>query len=659
ASAPHHFQITHGGSALTCQPQTVTVTACANAACTAPHYSASIKTTLQPGGAEFTVSGGANTAATVSRSTAGTAVLSASGGTNASTCVNTTAGNTSCDMAFSDNGLSLSVPDHVAMTTASVTVQALKSAPAPNAGKTCVPLVANATANISFSCKYVSPGADKAAKVPVLLKNSDAASYTSVACGGAGTAVPLKFNADGLATASLQYAEVGNVGLGASYTSGTVGASAPAATAFTAAPREFVVTASRKSTAALLAGYYEKAGVPFTVVVEARNAAGKVVTNFGQENTPENLTLAVKVTDPANGVGELLGPRGAITAGVSTSDLWFTETGMIEVTAQLARTSLNYMDLGVTGFDTKGRLALGYFAPQYYQTVLDSGNMACSGIQQANRPCPAATGMFTHAKQGFFIKVLAFNGAATPGVSANYTGTWAAPVTLAAMTKAGGKVVTPNATLGWTGGDAAPRFVFSQGTGTLAGGAGSKNLPVLTFAAKYPVATLPVTAYLRATDGNGVSSERAETPAAAVEAELTFVSGQLALGNAYGSQNAVAPVDATAQYYLAKGYVINPLVTVTSVPFGSFATFKKCTRAFDTGNGVCPAGLRIEDSNKTLQLTNGRGKFYVAPPKPALGGTGAADVSLGELIPYLPSATGSATFGIYRSGPVIYTREVY
>ena len=113
-STAHHFQITHGGNALTCQAQTVTVTACANAACTAPHYTGAIKTTLQPGGAEFTVTGGVNNAATVSSSTAGTAQLSASGASNASTCVNTGSGN-ACDMVFSDSGLVMSVPDHVSI----------------------------------------------------------------------------------------------------------------------------------------------------------------------------------------------------------------------------------------------------------------------------------------------------------------------------------------------------------------------------------------------------------------------------------------------------------------------------------------------------------------------------------------------------------------
>jgi MSHA biogenesis protein MshQ len=30
-----------------------------------------------------------------------------------------------------------------------------------------------------------------------------------------------------------------------------------------------------------------------------------------------------------------------------------------------------------------------------------------------------------------------------------------------------------------------------------------------------------------------------------------------------------------------------------------------------------------------------------------------------ELFPYLPTTTGTAIFGIYPSGPVIYTREIY
>lgn len=651
-STAHHFQITHGGNALTCQAQTVTVTACANAACTAPHYTGAIKTTLQPGGAEFTVTGGVNDAATVSRSTAGTAQLSASGAANASTCVNTGSGN-ACDMVFSDSGLVMSVPDHVSMTTASVTVQALKSAPAPNAGKSCIPLVASTTATVNFSCSYINPA--NATKLPLTLKNQDATAYTSVSCGSGSTGVPLKFDAAGLATASLQYPEVGSMGLTASYTSGSLGASTPAAATFVVAPKEFFLTATRKTTPAMTAGYFEKAGVPFTFKLQARNAVGNVVTNFGRENTAENVAVDVKVTEPASGKGALLGTMGAITAGVSTSDLRFTETGTIEVTARLVRTSGNYMDNGTTGFATKGKLTIGRFTPQYYDTVLvPARHMACNKLA-SNRPCPTVDGVFTHARQGFFIKVLAYNGLDTPTVSENYSGALAVPVNLDAWTSAGGKTAVADATLGWTSTDtAAARFAFNQGTGTLADE--SKNLPVFTFNAPYPAKILPVTAYLRASDANGVTSER--TPKAG-EAELTFVSGQLLVGNTFGSQNGMAPVNATAQYYLASGYVGNPLVTETSVAFGTFPIFSNCTKALDAGNKTCPAGLRIADSNAKLGLVNGKGVFYIAPPKPAINGTGSAAVSLGALLPHLPSTTGTATFGIYRSGPVIYTREVY
>ena len=652
-STAHHFQITHGGSALTCQPQTVTVTACANAACTAPHYTGAIKTTLQPGGAEFTINGGVNSAATVSRSTAGTAALSASGTSNASTCVNTGSGG-ACDMLFSDSGLVMSVPDHVAMTTASVTLQALKSAPAPNAGKTCVPLVASTTATVNFSCNYINPA--NATKLPVALKNQDASAYTNVSCGSGSTGVPLKFDAAGLASANLQYPEVGSMGLTASYTSGNLGASTPAATTFVVAPKEFFLTATRKTTPAMTTGYFEKAGIAFTFTVQARNAAGNVVTNFGRESTAENFTVSVKVTEPASGKGTLLGTLGAITAGVSTSDLRFTETGTIEVTARLLRTSGNYMDNATIGFATAGKLTIGRFAPQYYETLLvDNRHMACSKLASNNRPCPGVEGMFTHARQGFFIKVLAYNGLDTPSVSENYTGAMALPISLGGYTSAGGKTATPDATLGWTSADTtAARFVFNQGTGTLADE--SKNLPVLKFNAAYPAKNLPATVYLRASDANGVTSER--TPKAG-EAELTFVSGQLLVGNTYGSQNSMAPVKAAAQYYLASGYVGNPLVTETSVAFGTFPTFSNCTRALDAGNQACPAGLRVADSTAKLALMNGSGTFYIAPPKPAISGTGTAAVSLGTLLPHLPSTTGTATFGIYRSGPVIYTREVY
>jgi MSHA biogenesis protein MshQ len=682
-STPHHFQITHGGSALTCQPQTVTVTACANAACTAPHYSGTIKTTLQPGGTEFTIVNGVNNAATVSRSTAGTAALSASGGSNTSTCVNTGAGS-ACNMVFSDSGLVLTVPDHVAMTTASATLQALKSAPAPNAGKSCVPLVANTTATVNFSCNFISPAAAQARSVPVWLKNSDAASYTSVSCGSSTTGVPVKFDNDGKATVNLQYAEVGNLGLAASYTSGNLGASTPAATAFTVAPARFRLSAVRKDTSRTLpTGVFARAGELFTLKVEAVNAladnAGalqnNVTRNYGKENPAQSVTVSLEVTNPAQGKGALAGSFGAITDGASSGDWSFDEVGEIVLTARNSNSAAPsyYMGLNSTGFETKGLLSLGRFIPDHFDTSLptDAANdatMACSvnGGAQLVVPCVQR---FIHSHQPFKLVVTAYNVANV--VTSNYEGALAKAITLSAVTTSGGATAVATGAMGTSVSGVAPVFTFAKGVGTIDTSANSAAaLPLFGFTAK-PTATTgtrPTQLYVRAIDTDSVTSQRTS----AVEQPVTAVSGRLLVPNVAGAPASALPVTVEAQFYHPDrgGYLFNPMYNAAAATLSGFMRFDNCQKglASNAATYTCTSAAQLQLlAPGTAAFVSGLAKFRLAPPASSSGG-GSVNLTLlkpcatapcVQWIDYLPSTTGKLTFGIYRSGPVIYTREVY
>jgi MSHA biogenesis protein MshQ len=669
ASQAHHIQISHGGSALTCQAEPVTLTACANAACAAPHYNGATQVTLQPGGGVFTISGGTNNAASVRQTTAGTAMLSASGGANASTCVNTANGTASCEMLFSDNGLSISAPDHVAMTNASVSVQAFKST---NGGKSCVPLVASQTVSVNFSCTYTNPAAASAAKVPLWLRDKNAANTVEVACGGAGAGVPLAFDANGAAVANLQYAEVGTVTLKAAYSAAGLGASSPDSVTFTAAPARFKLSAERVATApALAAGVFAKAGEQFTLTVKAVNDKGDVTTNFGKEIKAENIKIVPTVIEPANGIGKLSDPVKPIVNGVATDTYTFDETGTVKLAARLERETGNYMNNPTVGFQTTGELENKRFIPDHFDTVLmtkaeidalpasraDARVMSCANLAPGNRPCPDATGSFINSRQPFFVKVLAYKG---PGPSAalsmNYTGASARPITLSAATAPGGPAAAP--TVVWSGATT-PLYLFTGGVGIPANPAAQgnvpANLPALVLGAAYPAKVVPVTVYLRAADSEGATSDRGTT---SLETQLTVVSGRLALGNSYGPPNASQPVGATTEYYMndSVGYVFNPQMKVSAPLGATSATFNKCEKGL---NAAQCASMRVAIPPTQLDIANGKGTFRVTPPNPAPTAIGTAEVSLGTLIPYLPSGQGRLTFGIYRSGPVIYRREVY
>jgi MSHA biogenesis protein MshQ len=697
-SGVHHFRITHPGNALTCQPQPVIVTACANSGCTLPHYSGTATVTLQPGGKSFSFSGGETNSATVEQTKADTATLSATGALNAHTCVNTSTSDPArqCEMKFDTTGLQISASDHVSMAGgASVTIQALK-ATAQN--QSCVPLVASQTVNIDLSCAFDSPAADKAADINVKVGSA------SLDCRKAAVAVPFTFDKDGYATLPLQYAEVGRVNLKASYTGGGAGFNAIGSDSFIAAPKAFLIeavsTVTKANTATMAAGaVFARASEGFTVKISAVNAETppRVTTNFGKETSAESITITSGIAnvdasgnpDPARQNGKITAGKFATVSGgaylsVAGADgLWsFSDTGAIKLGVTLFNPTGYYLGHADPAFKTGGALNVARFVPDHFDTVLMTNqevdaspalpaippqgrSMSCASLSDATRPCGPATTSFVHSGQPFFVKVLAYNGATPAALTLNHSGAYAKAVALSALTAAGGATPTPEGQLQWISAiGGAPvagsaNFAFDKGVGKLA--VPVDNMPRFIFIPAYPFKdVLPVTTYVRAVDADGVSSQRATPPVPApqivsVEAPLTVVSGRLLIANTYGSPNGSVPVDASAQYYMPVGYVFNPQVQVTSGAIANFIKFDNCVKGLA---GRCPT-MKASASPATLELKNGKGTFRVAPPSPVTTEIGSADVSLGSLIYYLPSSVGRATFGIYRSGPVIYRREVY
>lgn len=692
-SQAHHIRISHGGSALTCQAEPVTLTACANAACSAPHFNGATTVTVQPGGGVFTISGGTNTAATVRQATAGTATLSASGAANASTCSNSGTG-PACEMVFRDSGLAISAPDHVAMTHAGVAVQALKS---DGAGRSCVPLVASQTVNVNFSCAYNNPAAGTAANVPLKLRDraNAAAQVVSVACGGATAAVPLAFDANGAAVADLQYAEVGTVSLKAALAAAGLGASGPDTVAFTAAPAKFTLAAARAAGApAPPAGVFARASEPFTLTVTAVNADGATTTNFGKESgTAESFKLTLKVTAPEAGAGKLSAPTQPIKDGAATDSYTFDDVGAIELTAKINRQSGNYLDNPTAGFATTGVLAIGRFIPDHFDTLLPTlidqvngvpvpahGELPKTQLEGVTMACAAAApfapcatgGRFVYARQPVAVVVKAYNGANPPALTKNYFSGAnpqapakqdgaAKAVALSAWAGAGATAQQVPAALGGIyregGGAGAAAIDFRAGVGVASA--------YFAFAAS---PTAPTAFSVRAVDADNVSSARA---AGAVELGLTAVQGRMLVPPGHGAPTSALPVSVQAQYYGALGgYLPNPAYASDPRELTDYLTYNNCQNGLDVSanaSHVCGAAARLAPlAPARLAFVNGQAPLRFLPPSPAPASAGSVDLNIESattpgrpLIDWLPAVPGRQTFGVYPSGPVIYRREVY
>jgi len=130
-----HFLVTHDGTATACVPETVTVTACANAACTAPHYPGGATFTLSPNDVSTTYtigSSGVNSAATVTALTGNPVAISLSSATTAASgpqCLNSSNSSKSCTLSVTGTaGFVVTVPNHAAGTTQNLTLQAVQPA---------------------------------------------------------------------------------------------------------------------------------------------------------------------------------------------------------------------------------------------------------------------------------------------------------------------------------------------------------------------------------------------------------------------------------------------------------------------------------------------------------------------------------------------------
>ncbi|WGG49908.1 polymer-forming cytoskeletal protein [Rugamonas sp. DEMB1] len=717
-SGPHHIQISHPGTGLTCQPQTVALTACANAACTPPHYSASTAVTLSPGGATFTISGGVNNAASVKQGTAGTATLAVTTAGLGTVCVNTGANNSSCAMQFSDTGLSLSVPDHIADTPQTLSVSALQKV---GNNPSCVPLFAGLSRSINFSCGYTNPVAANAAPVPLLLGlgGTPLAANASSACSAAGQNLTLAFNANGQASTPLQYAEAGKLSINAKYAD--AGLVVVGSTSVTVAPDRFtfamkqtaapgktnpaVVTplpagvvagtpaAYAFAAAAAVAGpAFIKAGEAFSMTLSAVNKNGKVTTNFGKESPAESYTLSQAlvapnpVTYPSADNPGLSSNFGAMGNGVaSVASTSWNAVGVFSLTATLVNTS-GYLGAGAASFRTTGTANVGRFIPDHFNVVLAA---PAKGVPMCATPasCAANEVPSVYSHQPFAISVAAYGGAAvdnSANLMKNYQGALAKKVDFSGWRAAGSLApgdknppTTPSGAGRVDESIAAGVEPVSPGAGVFSGGLAGTALSY-KFSSIDPAPdqksklSAPTTLYLRAADSDLASSARG---AASLEPALRVLSGRLLVSAGYGSESSPMPLTLRAQYWNGANYVYNSLdnnQTGYTLNTLSFANCQGKLQLAGAPPGTCNGTLLGLQAASVLRFTSGDARVMLRPP----GGSGAVDIWISDannpirdgdashinILPFLPSAPsapGHIVFGVYRSGPVLYLREVY
>ena len=659
-SGLHHLEIQHAsGSGVTCSASTLTIKACADGASPCTAYTAGVSGTLAAtgtptvnwdgstggaSGAGFVIPSGSSVVTkNLQVSTVGGVLLGSAGTISPTPATATTCnfGSPSCTFTAADSGFLFDVPNHVSEVAQSVSVSAVKKA---DNSLLCVPAFASTSKSVKFTCGYTDPGTGT---LPVRVGGSalNATNSTAVACDTTGQAVSLAFDANGVATTGVQYADVGNMSLTASYTgSGSdAGLSMTGSDTFIAVPKDFAFSS--------IAAAPIVAGKNFTAKLSARNNANADTPNFGKESSPETAAITFVKSEPTGTSSS----SGAFTSSVSAfgvpvvssgqgsgaalATMTWSEVGKIDLTATLVDAVVpdGYLasGLGVSGTQA----GVGRFKPDHFDVVVTQGCVA---------------GGFTYSGQPLAVKVTAMNGATTPLKTQNYDGTvnttpnYANAVTLSDANAAGVGTLAPTAFLA---------SQFDKGVATL-------STPAYTFTT---AKTVPTTIKLRAVE----TAADSVTSSGALEGTALIRSGRLQLGSAYGSELLDLPIPLEAQYWAAGGYyVINRDDACTSLDASSIvlSSFTQNLTACDTW--FSPTGSRALVAGKLpLKLIkpgashNGSVSLTLNIGSVASGSTCVSGASSSATAANLPwfggtNPVGRATFGVYRT-PLIYRRENY
>ncbi|KAB8050461.1 hypothetical protein GCN78_13505 [Janthinobacterium rivuli] len=674
-SGLHHFQIEHPLTALTCQVPTVTVTACADASCSAV-YKNSPSVTVSPGGVPTQIDAtGVNPNVTLRQTTVGIATLSlVSTPATTGALVCKSGGSTSnCQISFLSSGFQVSGVPRYAEVAGPLEISALQTSSGNR--DVCVPLFASQTKQLNLTCAYSNPGKgtlparifDSAKNNYVALAGSDQSS-----CAVASTKVNVTFGVDGVARPNMLYADAGALILTAAYkpdSGSDKGLDMSGSGTVIVAPAKFQFT---KLAPIQRAGLAAAPLTPdATIMLSAVNALDAVTKNFGNESgvavqkvvLDRNLQapLYTGVVNPQVG-----GDLDFVTKGgvIAAPPLIWPEVGKVNFTAALQN---GYLGSSLTSPGTSDPVL---FYPHHFVTELVIKKVDLPGGAKTEFPFPCSAPLAcagnraVYSRQPFDLTIRAQTAAGkeTKNFDARNDDINKTQVTLVPYDVATGKNnYPPTAPSGSTLTDGAkvPAAVAGVPVTSFTNGVATRTI-AYSFPAAYAVPKEPTALasptglLLRATYAYPAAGNVSSAPADGQEAQLTVLTGRLMVPHDYGSERYPVRLAVQAQYWDGKTWVTSLLDSISAFD-STLVTFANCKKTLVCKDFVLPAGTII-----TYTFDKG-----ILPPKnrlvlaaPGVGKSGSVDVSVPGIV-YLPSTVGTVVFGVFKSGPVIYLREMY
>lgn len=410
-----------------------------------------------------------------------------------------------------------------------------------------------------------------------------------------------------------------------------------------------------------------KAGASFNVSVNTASGANYApALTLNTNSLSAQLTSNVLTQQSGGAVGALAPSSLTINAAAIAGS--YSEVGYLYLAAgayyDAASPAFTAVDSAgndcESGFfdtpDANGRVgcgigsvaaAFGRFIPDRFATTLIAATsptrpLACPSGATCPTNASGASGL-VYANQPFALRVTAQNAAGN--TTTNYQNSFAKASTLTAWNARGATgAANENPGAGALANASIANTAFANGVATLNDPSYGTTLPTLLNAANV---------FVRATEsvGDGVTSLLG-VPANSVEAGVRVASARIVVANAYGSERSVLPVPFTVQYRDAGSWRRSATDSTTSFNSALTSNGGNLTSTAVAGAANCiavsnPATLSVSAGTRSVLLT--------------ASGPCSYNISLASMPIYLPIAPangGRVTFGIFKS-PLIYQRENY
>ncbi|MBL0563658.1 DUF6701 domain-containing protein [Aeromonas hydrophila] len=686
-----HFELTHSGHALTCNPEEITIKACGNADCS-QLITKPVSLTLKPqsfnGGYWVAMPGmgtldngilsftGGITKIQLRSYLKGTITVGVSSSIPLTKPLSTTlcrSGNSglstaACTINFSESGLLFNVPDTFSNQPQKVKIQAVKT---DDVTRKCIPAFAGQDKKIKFSSRFINPVNNPYNRV--ITVNDSQVSSNNI------TETSLEFDALGETTIIVNYPDAGQVQLDARYDGyGEDAGLVMIGTAqFVARPVGLCITSTNESCTNdyVNCSVFKKAGEIFPLQIqamawEADNDSDICSNNISTPNfSLNNIGLNTKVVAPIDdGVNANL--RFASydhipeKNGINIINQTVDDVGVFSIQARPSATYFGY------NIPNTQSLPIGRFIPAKFKVAFSSVHPAC-GLNSTATP-------YSYMSQPFMLEVDVAAQNAAGAVTYNYNGDFAkGSLVLSASNNDGiplSSRIRQQHALPWVNGKV--NYLDDNALMRL-----SDNLP------DGPYRSVYIGGAILDNDGNHTVMEftdfnesvsgdcSIQSNCNAVKLNrmpLTFYFGRLLAGTSAGHISAPLSIPIQTQYYEEGHWLPNQFdqCTTLSLNNGGFSfpahSFDTATSLLDLGEGR-QIQLELGDvvpSRRSFIIQDGKILLHLSQPGIAVRVPYQIDLSKQPNQPFWLAdpltLNGEAIFGSNQSNDkIIYWREIF